>query len=84
MPLDFQTISAIIFLILLSIYVYLKRKKLQTHGFFPLFYFCMYKTKFGLKFMDKAAKKFNKILKFLGYAGIVIGFLGMILLSFAL
>ena len=84
MPLDFQSISAIVFLILLSIYVYLKRKKLQTHGFFPLFYFSMYKTKFGLNFMDRFAKKFNKTLKFLGYLGIVIGFLGMIFLAITL
>jgi len=84
MPLDFQSISAIIFLILLSIYVYLKKDKLKTHGWFPFFYFCMYKTKFGLKFMDTVAKKFRKTVKFLGYAGIVIGFLGMILLSFSL
>ena len=84
MPLDFQSISAIIFLILLSVYVYLKRKKLTTHGYFPFFYFSMYKTEFGLKFMDTVAKKFRKTVKFLGYAGIVIGFLGMILLSFSL
>jgi len=84
MPLDFQSISAIIFLILLSVYVYLNRKKLTTHGYFPFFYFSMYKTEFGLKFMDSVAKKFRKTVRFLGYAGIVIGFLGMILLSFSL
>ncbi len=84
MPLDFQTISALVFLFLLSVYVYLHRKELQTHGFFPLLYFCMYKTKFGLNFMDKFAKKFNKALKFLGYFGVIIGFLGMIFLSFTL
>jgi len=84
MPLDFQSISAIIFLILLSTYVYLKRKKLQTHGYFPFFYFSMYRTKFGIEFMDSMANKFGKILLYLGYAGIVVGFLGMILLSFSL
>jgi len=84
MPLDFQSVSAIIFLIILTIYVYLRRKKLQTQGFFPFFYFSMYRTKFGLKFMDKFAKKFNKTLKFLGYLGIVIGFLGMAFLAYAL
>jgi len=84
MPLDFQTISAIIFLILLTIYVYLQRKKMQTHGFFPLLYFSMYKTKIGINFMDKLGRKFSKTLKFLGYVGIVIGFLGMILLAFSL
>lgn len=84
MPLDFQTISAIIFLIILSVYVYLKRKKLETHGFFPFFYFSMYRTKFGLNAMDKLAGKFNKTLKFVGYFGIAVGFLGMVFLSFTL
>jgi len=84
MPFDFQSISAIIFLVLLSLFLYSKRKKLHTQGYFPFFYFSMYKTKIGLKFMDYLAKKINKTLKFLGYAGIVVGFLGMILLSYSL
>lgn len=84
MPLDFQSISAIVFLIILTVYVYSQRKKMQTHGFFPFFYFSMYKTQFGINFMDKLANKFSKSLKFLGYVGIVIGFLGMILLAFSL
>ena len=84
MPLDFQTIAAIVFLFLLSLFVYAKRKNLHTQGLFPLIYFSMYKTQIGLKFMDRFAGKFKKILKFLGYAGILVGFLGMVLLSFSL
>ena len=84
MPLDFQSIAAIFFLILLSLFLYLKRKKLQKHGQFPFFYALLYKTNFGLKSMDKYAKKYNKTFRFLGYAGIIIGFLGMALLAFSL
>lgn len=84
MPLDFQLKAAIIFLILLSVYVFLNRKKLDTHGFFPLFYFSMYKTKFGIRFMDSFSKKFRKPMIFIGYAGIVIGFVGMAILTFSL
>ena len=84
MPLDFQTIAAIVFLALLSLFVYVKRKNLHTHGLFPLLYFSMYRTQIGLRLMDRLAGKFNKTLKFLGYAGILIGFLGMALLSFSL
>ncbi|MBI2134555.1 site-2 protease family protein [Candidatus Woesearchaeota archaeon] len=84
MSFDFQAIAAVVFLILLSAYVFLSRKKLTTHGIFPLFYFSMYKTRIGLRFMDKLAGKFNKTMKFLGYAGILVGFLGMVLLSFSL
>ena len=84
MPLDFQTIAAIVFLVVLSLFVYAKRKNLHTQGLFPLIYFSMYRTQIGLKFMDRFAGKFNKTLKFLGYAGILAGFLGMVLLSFSL
>ncbi len=84
MPLDFQTIAAIVFLVVLSLFVYAKRKNLHTQGLFPLVYFSMYRTQIGLKFMDRFAGKFNKTLKFLGYAGILAGFLGMVLLSFSL
>ena len=84
MPLDFQLKAAIVFLIFLSIFVFLNRKKLATHGLFPLFYFSMYKTRFGIKFMDYFSKKFRKLLVFIGYAGIAIGFIGMAILSFSL
>lgn len=81
---DFQLKAAIVFLILLSIYVFLNRKKLTTHGFFPLLYFSMYKTKFGIKFMDSFSRKFRKSMVFIGYIGIGIGFIGMAILSFSL
>tara|TARA_Y100000310_G_C20695243_1_gene825205 strand:- start:739 stop:1791 length:1053 start_codon:yes stop_codon:yes gene_type:complete len=44
----------------------------------------MYRTKFGLNAMDKWAGKFNKTMKYVGYLGIAIGFIGMIFLSFTL
>jgi len=44
----------------------------------------MYKTKLGLKLMDKIAKKHPKFLKYLAYVGIIIGFLGMVFISFSL
>lgn len=84
MPLDFQSIAAIVFLAVFSVVLYLKRKNLQKHGAFPFFYALLYRTKFGLRAMDKYAQKFGKLLRFLGYAGIVIGFLGMAFLAFTL
>jgi len=41
----------------------------------------MYKTKIGLELMDRMAKKHPKLLKYLAYSGIVIGFLGMVIMS---
>lgn len=77
-----DNISLIIIISLLTFFLYLKRKNLQTHKFlYPLFYFCMLRTKFGLQFMDSISKKFRKLLVFLGYLGIIVGFMGMIIIS---
>ena len=40
--------------------------------------FVLYKTKFGLKLMDKISKIWPKLLKVIGVIGVVVGFLGMI------
>ncbi len=83
--LDFQTIAAIVFLIILAIFLYLKRKNLDTKQIIPhVLYFSMYKTKWGLKLMDSLAKKNRKFTAYVGYAGVLFGFLGMILISYAL
>lgn len=82
---DLQIFAAILF-ILLMIYFLLKNKEkihLQKIAF-PLLYFVMYRTKFGIAFMEKAAKKIPRILKWAAYAGVFIGFLGMVLISYSL
>lgn len=82
---DFETIAAIIFLVVLTFFVYLKRKRLDTKQIIPYFlYFSMYKTTWGLKLMDSVAKRFRKIVLYIGYLGIVVGFLGMLLISYGL
>lgn len=82
---DFETIAAIVFLILLTIFVYLKRKNLDTKQIIPyILYFSLYRTKIGISLMDSAAKKFRKIVQYLGYFGIFIGFLGMVFICFFL
>ncbi len=67
------------------LFLYANRKKIVIQKIlFPFLYFSMYKTKLGLNLMDKMAKKHPKFLKYLAYAGIIIGFLGMALISFFL
>jgi len=64
------------------LFLYIKRKKIIIQKIlFPLLYFSMYRTKLGLKLMDRMAKKHPKFLKYLAYVGIVIGFLGMAAMS---
>jgi len=75
---DFQGLSAIVFVILVLLFLWWKRKDVKVQGIFPLFYFVMYRTKFGLRFMDRMAKRFPKSLKWLSTAGIWIGFAGMV------
>lgn len=68
------------------IFLIIKRKSItiQKIFLFPLLYFAMYKTKIGLKFMERFAKKFSRALKHIGYFAIFIGFFGMIIITYAL
>jgi len=67
------------------LFLYANRKKIVIQKIlFPFLYFAMYRTKLGLKLMDSMAKKHPKLLKYLAYAGIIIGFLGMAFISFTL
>lgn len=68
-----------IFVILLSVFLYLKRKNLQISGSFPFLYMMMYRTKLGLDRMDKWSKKHPKIFLYLGYLSLIIGILGVFL-----
>ena len=82
---DVQTTAAIIFIFLLTLILYLERKKITIQKiFFPVLYFVMYKTKIGLNFMNWSAKKYQRFFRYFGYFGVAIGFLGMILISVAL
>lgn len=82
---DIQISAAIVSFILFSIFVYLKRKKIETQKIlFPLLYFSMYRTTFGIRCMEAFATKFRKPLKIIGYLGIFLCFLGMITISFLL
>lgn len=65
-------VSAVIFYGIVLLYFFKTRKKWDVHGILAL-----YRTKIGIKFMDKLARKFPRTLKFLGYVGIVVGFIGM-------
>jgi len=82
---DAQTVAAIIFILALALFLFLERKKLALQKIaFPLLYFLMYRSKNGLSVMDSFAKRFERPIKWAAYAGIVIGFLGMGLIAYAL
>jgi len=77
---NYDLIFAIIFYGLIYIY-YLKHKdKFEVQGKI----FALYKTKLGLKLMDKLSKTSPRFLRFLGNLGILVGFLGMFLIFYIL
>ncbi|MDO8660962.1 MAG: site-2 protease family protein, partial [Candidatus Woesearchaeota archaeon] len=82
MILDWQSVSALIFIIVLSALLLRARKQITVQGLFPLFYFVMYKTKLGLSTMDSWAKRFPKTIRVFAMTGIGVGFLGMIFIVF--
>ncbi len=82
---DFQTISAIVFVALMAIAVFLTRKKLVLQKIIhPILYIILYRTQAGIKAMDRVAKKFPTFLKYFSYFGVFIGFVGMIFITFSL
>jgi len=77
MVMSVQSVLAVVFFVVMFGVLFYKRSKLKIQKvLFPLIYVLMYRTKFGLKAMDKIARK----VPYLGHviiSGVVIGFLGM-------
>lgn len=82
---DVQTIGILVFILLMAIFLYSQRKSITVQKIaYPLFYLIMLKSKFGLKFMDGFSKRYSKPLKYIGYAAVFFGFLGMALICYTL
>jgi len=64
----------LLFYIILGIIVYIHRKKFALESGFIL----LYRTDFGIRFINKIADKYGEFLKVVGYSAIGIGFAGMI------
>ncbi len=64
---------AIIFYLLLILFFMRHKDKVQFQGKI----IALYRTQFGIKLMEKIAKKFPRTLRFFGVTSIIVGFLGM-------
>jgi len=74
--------AAIIFFVAIALILFLDREKIKLEKIlFPFFYLVLYRTKLGLKLMDQKARKYNELLKLLGYCFIGIAFIGMIFMT---
>ena len=63
----------------------INRKKLEIQKvLFPIIYIIMYRTKLGLKLMDKIANKYRSLVQFFGFISIGIGFVGMAFISISI
>lgn len=75
---NYDLILLVIFGILLLILILINKKKTEFQKIlFPLLYFVIYRTKFGLNLMDKIANKNKKLFNILSYISIFVGFAGM-------
>jgi len=64
----------LLFYVILAIIIYIYRKKFQVEGGFIL----LYRTNFGIDFINRFTEKHKEFLKIVGYTAIGVGFIGMI------
>lgn len=85
LPLDFQWISLYVFVIVLSLVVIKYKKNLEVQKLLPpIIYLGLFRTNFGVKFINKISKKYKELIKLLGLCGIGIGFAGMLVIIYAI
>ncbi len=75
-----DTVALLAFIALLAAFLLLSRKNLKVHSFLKVFYFCMYRTRLGMKAMDRIAARHGNLLKKLGYVMIPACFIGMLVM----
>lgn len=81
----FDLIVFIIFLIVLSIALYIKRKELVLQKIaYPLLYIIMHRTTWGLAWMEKVSTKYRAAVQLFGYISVGIGFVGMLYVSLSI
>ncbi len=70
----------ILFYLLIALFLLWKRKRLDVQGKIIL----LYRTKWGLQWMDKYSAKFREWVILLGYIGVGAGYVGLIFISYIL
>ena len=78
------TLLGILGVILLFVFWRNKKKVDLQKILFPVLYLILYRTKIGLNFMDRMAKKHPRLVSFFGTTGIYFGFLGMAIIFYFL
>ncbi|MFH1132983.1 MAG: M50 family metallopeptidase [Nanoarchaeota archaeon] len=77
-----DVISLILFVLVLSLLLYLNRRRLQLQKvLFPVLYILLFRSKVGLKWMDRTAKRFGGLLRLVGYCFVGFAFFGAIFIG---
>lgn len=80
---DIDFISALIAIIILLVIVLKNKEKLSIYKIlFPIIYMVIYRTKYGLSFMDKIAEKYRAVIRFIGFCFIGFGFYFMLFATY--
>lgn len=69
-----------IFYLLIILFFFIKRKQLDYQAKIII----LYRMKFGLKFIDRMTSRFREWIVLLGYIGVGVGYLGLVLISYVL
>ncbi|MEK6907612.1 MAG: hypothetical protein AABW45_03735, partial [Nanoarchaeota archaeon] len=77
---NLDLIFALVFYGLLFLFYLKNKNKFEVQNKI----FALYKTKLGIKLMDKYSKVAPRFLNILGYLGIIVGFLGMIFILYTI
>jgi len=82
---NIDLVLLLVFALILLVLIILKRKKLQLEKIaFPVVYMVLYRTKIGIKLMDKVAKKYPRFLNYFAMFGVYIAFFGMVFIFYVL
>lgn len=79
---NYDLLTTFVFIILLAIFLWFKRSKLDYQKMlFPFIYGFLYRTKLGLKLMDKTSRRFRQPIILLGYIFTGVAWVGLIYAS---
>jgi membrane-associated protease RseP (regulator of RpoE activity) len=77
---NYELIALVVFVLLMTAFLVARRKRVEIQKIVPyVFYFVLYKTKIGLKLMDKVSRK-EKFMRVFAIVSIIVGFAGMVLI----
>ncbi|MBR9692238.1 hypothetical protein GOV06_05640 [Candidatus Woesearchaeota archaeon] len=83
--LNFEIITFIAFVLFMIIFLFRKRKNIVIQKIIhPILYLVLYRSNFGINFMNKFAKKHKELIIFFGYSCIGLSAVGMIFITFSI